>query len=231
MHVLLLTDDDDFESSVPALSLCAQSVRRLPLARCADADRHGTDVAVVDARTNLAVARAVCRHLTASAPTTAVVAVLAAQDVVAVNLDWHVEDVLLTTASAAELHARLRLAIARRRRAIEGRLQFGDLVLHPQRYTASLAGRDLDLTLTEFKLLSFLVQHAGRAFTRNDLMHEVWGHECRRRTVDVHIQRLRAKLGAGYESIIDTVRGVGYMVPEPPAATESEVAAAMAVAH
>lgn len=221
MHVLLLTDADDFESSLPALGLLTVSVRRVALADWEQADCHGTDVAVVDARANLPAARAACRQLTACAPAAAVVAVLAAQDFVAVNLDWHVDDVLLTTASAAELHARLRLAVARRRRATEGGVRVGELVLHPQRYTASLADRDLDLTLTEFKLLNFLVQHAGRAFTRASLMDEVWGHERQRRTVDVHVQRLRAKLGPGYESIIDTVRGVGYMVPQRPAATDA----------
>lgn len=216
MRILLLTDDGDFEATLPALSLFTRSVRRLPLAGCAEADCHGIDVAVVDGRKNLSAARAVCQQLTASAPSAAVMAVLEPEDFVAVDLDWHVDDLLLTTAGAAELYARLRLAVARRLQAADSRLQFGDLVVHPQRYTASLADRDLDLTLTEFKLLNFLVQHAGRAFTRPKLMHEVWGRECRRRTVDVHIQRLRAKLGPGYESVIDTVRGVGYMVPSSP---------------
>jgi DNA-binding response OmpR family regulator len=125
---------------------------------------------------------------------------------------------LLAAAGAAELQARLRLAISRRRSAVEGTLQFGDLVLHPASYTVSLGGKDLGLTLTEFKLLNFLVQHAGRAFTRTRLMHEVWGYDCesRARTVDVHVRRLRAKLGPEHESMVDTVRGVGHMAVTPP---------------
>jgi DNA-binding response OmpR family regulator len=101
---------------------------------------------------------------------------------------------------------------------LDGTLNFGELVLHPASYTGQLAGKDLGLTLTEFKLLSFLVQHAGRAFTRTRLMHEVWGYDCNRRvrTVDVHVRRLRAKLGGEYESMVDTVRGVGYMAVTPP---------------
>ena len=81
-----------------------------------------------------------------------------------------------------------------------------------------MGGKDLGLTPTEFKLLSFLVQHAGRAFTRTRLMHEVWGYDCtgRVRTVDVHVRRLRAKLGPEYDSMVDTVRGVGYMAVTPP---------------
>jgi DNA-binding response OmpR family regulator len=126
--------------------------------------------------------------------------------------------VLLTAAGADELQARLRLAITRRRSALDGTLKLGDLLLHPASFTGSLNGKDIGLTLTEFKLLNFLVQHAGRAFTRTRLMHEGWGFDCngRVRTVDVHVRRLRAKLGAGHESMIDTVRGVGYMVATPP---------------
>jgi DNA-binding response OmpR family regulator len=216
LDVLLLTDRDDFVFSLPALGLFSRSVRCAPLGTSAVATYHGADVAVVDARGNLPDARNAARRLAASAPLVAVVAVLSSEDFVAVDLDWKLDEVLLTAAGAAELHTRLRLAIARRRQAVEGTLQFGDLTLYPASYTASLADRNLDLTLTEFKLLNYLVQNAGRAFTRTRLMHEVWGRQCSRRTVDVHVQRLRAKLGDDYESIVDTVRGVGYMAPSPP---------------
>jgi DNA-binding response OmpR family regulator len=218
LDVLLLTDEDDFESALPTLKPFAQSVRRGPLTGDVDGHRGSADVAVIDARTNLEAARGVCRRLTAEAPAIAVVAVVAPADFVAVDVDWHFDDVLLTAAGADELQARLRLAIARRRSALDGSLKFGELVLHPASFTGSLKGKDLGLTLTEFKLLNFLVQHAGKAFTRTRLMHEVWGYDCngRVRTVDVHVRRLRAKLGAEHESMIDTVRGVGYMAATPP---------------
>jgi DNA-binding response OmpR family regulator len=223
LDVLLLTNnEDDFESALPTLNSFAQTVRRGPLTGRVDGNvdghRGSVDVAIIDARTDAAAARKVCRRLTANAPAVAVVAVVAPADFVAVDVDWHFDDVLLPAAGAAELQARLRLAIARRRSALEGILKFGDLVLHPASYTGSLAGKDLGLTLTEFKLLNFLVQHAGRAFTRTRLMHEVWGYDCngRVRTVDVHVRRLRAKLGAEHESMVDTVRGVGYMAVTPP---------------
>jgi DNA-binding response OmpR family regulator len=181
-------------------------------------NHHAADIAIIDARTDLAAARKVCRQLTANAPAVAVVAVVAPADFVAVDVDWHFDDVLLAAAGAAELQARLRLAIKRRRSALEGTLKFGDLVLHQASYAGSLSGKDLGLTLTEFKLLNFLVQHAGRAFTRTRLMHEVWGYDYngRVRTVDVHVRRLRAKLGAEHESMVDTVRGVGYVAVTPP---------------
>lgn len=217
MDVLLLTNDNHFESSLQ-LGSFALTVRSAPLN---DGDfwrLDGADVAVIDARTDLVAARAACRWLTATAPALAVIAVVTPTDFVAVDVDWNFDDVLLASAGAAELQARLRLAITRRRNAVGGTLQFGELVLHPSSYTAMLRDRDLGLTLTEFKLLNFLVQHAGRAFSRTRLMHEVWGYESngRVRTVDVHIRRLRAKLGPAHESMVDTVRGVGYMAATPP---------------
>jgi DNA-binding response OmpR family regulator len=218
LDVLLLTDEDDFELALPTLKPFAQSVRRGPLTGDVDGHRGSADVAIIDARTDLEAARGVCRRLTADEPAIAVVAVVAPADFVAVDVDWHFDDVLLAAAGADELQARLRLAIARRHSALDGSLKFGDLVLHPASFTGSLEGKDLGLTLTEFKLLNFLVQHAGKAFTRTRLMHEVWGYDCngRVRTVDVHVRRLRAKLGAEHESMIDTVRGVGYMAATPP---------------
>ncbi|MCV7232487.1 winged helix-turn-helix domain-containing protein [Mycobacterium branderi] len=218
VDVLLLTDEADFASALPTLELFAEKVRQAPLSDSTAGRHERADIAIIDARANLPAARKACQRLTATAPAVAVVAVVDAADFVAVDLDWHFDDVLLANASAAELSARLRLAIARRRSTLEGIWEFGDLVLHPASYTAMLSGRHLDLTLTEFKLLNYLVQHAGQAFTRTRLMHEVWGYDCdhRARTVDVHVQRLRAKLGPEHESIIDTVRGVGYMAVTPP---------------
>jgi DNA-binding response OmpR family regulator len=223
LDVLLLSGAGDFESVLPTLDSFAQSVRHAPLTDYADRnlDRvipRDADVAIIDARSNLTMARTVCRRLAADAPALAVVAVVTPADFVAIDVDWNFDDVLLAAAGAAELQARLRLSIARRRSALEGTLKFDALILHPASFTASVSGKELGLTLTEFKLLNFLVQHAGQAFSRTRLMHEVWGYDCdgRVRTVDVHVGRLRAKLGAEYESMVDTVRGVGYMVVTPP---------------
>jgi DNA-binding response OmpR family regulator len=218
LDVLLLTDEDDFEAALSTLKSFTQTVRRAPLTDDLDGQLDDADVAIIDARNDLEAARGVCRRLTSDAPSVAVVAMVAPADFVSVDVDWHADDVLLPAAGADELQARLRLAIARRRSAMDGTLKFGDLLLHPASFTGSLNGEDLGLTLTEFKLLNFLVQHAGRAFTRTRLMHEVWGYDCngRVRTVDVHVRRLRAKLGPEHESMIDTVRGVGYMAATPP---------------
>src|SRR6202041_3458706 len=82
---------------------------------------------------------------------------------------------------------------------------------------ARLRGRVLDLTFKEFELLKFLAQHPGRVFTRAQLLQEVWGYDYfgGTRTVDVHVRRLRAKLGPEHESMIGTVRNVGYKFVRP----------------
>ena len=91
-------------------------------------------------------------------------------------------------------------------------IRTGDVVVDEATYTAKLSGRALDLTFKEFELLKFLAQHPGRVFTREQLLQEVWGYDYfgGTRTVDVHVRRLRAKLGPEHESLIGTVRNVGY---------------------
>jgi DNA-binding response OmpR family regulator len=217
LDVLVLTDEDDFESALPALTSFSQTLRRVPLTDHGD-DGYAADVAIIDARADPAAAQTICRRLTTITPATARVALVAPADGVTVDAEGHFDDVVLPRTGADEMQARLQLAIKRRRSAVNGTLKFGDLLLYPASCTGSLDGTDLGLTVTEFRLLNFLVQHAGRAFTRTRLMHEVWGYDCngRIRTVDVHVRRLRAKLGAQHESVVETVRGVGYMAATPP---------------
>jgi DNA-binding response OmpR family regulator len=93
----------------------------------------------------------------------------------------------------------------------------GELMIDAGGYTARLRGRPLDLTYKEFELLKYLVQHPGRVFTRAQLLQEVWGYDYSggTRTVDVHVRRLRAKLGPEHEQLIGTVRNVGYRFDPP----------------
>ena len=155
----------------------------------------------------------------------ALVAVLSEGGLVALSADWGVDDVLLDTAGPAEVDARLKWATARRVAAAapadaadRGVTQAGELVIDEHSYSAKLRGRPLDLTYKEFELLKFLAQHPGRVFTRDQLLREVWGYDYfgGTRTVDVHVRRLRAKLGSEYESMIGTVRQVGYKFVTPP---------------
>src|SRR6266487_3757447 len=138
-----------------------------------------------------------------------------------VTADWGADDVILHTAGPGEVEARLRLAVGRRTAADParaGEIRSGDLVIDEASYLVRLRGRTLDLTFKEFELLKFLAQHPARVFTRSQLLQEVWGYDYfgGTRTVDVHVRRLRAKLGAEYEVLIGTIRNVGYrFVPAP----------------
>jgi DNA-binding response OmpR family regulator len=124
--------------------------------------------------------------------------------------------VILHTAGPAEVEARIRLAIGRRAAATVAEapdeIRSGELAIDEATYAARLRGRVLDLTFKEFELLKFLAQHPGRVFTRAQLLQEVWGYDYfgGTRTVDVHVRRLRAKLGPEHEALIGTVRNVGY---------------------
>jgi DNA-binding response OmpR family regulator len=142
-------------------------------------------------------------------------AVLTEGGLAAVTADWGTDDVILNTAGPAEVEARLRLVIGRQASlapAAPDEIRSGDLAIDEATYSARLRTRALDLTFKEFELLKFLAQHPGRVFTRAHLLQEVWGYDYfgGTRTVDVHVRRLRAKLGAEHEALIGTVRNVGY---------------------
>ena len=138
--------------------------------------------------------------------------------------DWGVDDVLLDTAgpgrgrgAAAAGHRPARRA-ERRRTTSPTRSAAATWSIDEATYSARSRGRVLDLTFKEFELLKFLAQHPGRVFTRAQLLQEVWGYDYfgGTRTVDVHVRRLRAKLGPEHEALIGTVRNVGYRFVVPP---------------
>ncbi|MFZ9309460.1 MAG: winged helix-turn-helix domain-containing protein, partial [Candidatus Nanopelagicales bacterium] len=135
-------------------------------------------------------------------------------------------DVILATAGPAEVEARIRLALGRYQIAQSNdatEITTGDLVINENSYVVKLRGKTLDLTFKEFELLKFLAAHPGRVFTRAQLLSEVWGYDYfgGTRTVDVHIRRLRAKLGNDHESLITTVRNVGYRFMQQKDITET----------
>ena len=132
------------------------------------------------------------------------------------------------------MDARLRLVRSRGADpagAGDGALQLGELVIDESTYTARLRGRPLDLTYKEFELLKYLAQHAGRVFTRAQLLQEVWGYDFfgGTRTVDVHVRRLRAKLGTEHEQLIGTVRNVGYKFVRPGRPTPAGMGAVLPI--
>ncbi len=215
--LLLLTNELEPSSEVlPALGLLLHSVRVLPAEPTALLDAPDADAVLVDDRRELAAARGLCRVLHKTGLNSPLFAIVTEGGLAAVNAEWGIDDMLLNTAGPAEVDARLRL-ITGRRAAAEGEeatpeIRRGDLTIDEATYTARLRGYVLDLTFKEFELLKYLAQHPGRVFTRDQLLQEVWGFDYfgGTRTVDVHVRRLRAKLGAEHESLIGTVRGVGY---------------------
>ena len=219
MDVVLLTAEPDPEAVVPALALLPHTVRLFPPSASSVAELTGAELALVDARTDLAASRALCRILTGDADL-AVVAVVTEGGLIAVSGDWGLDDIMLPTTGPAEVDARFRLSAARHSGPGEEEpsvLTLGELVIDEETYVARVRGRPLDLTYKEFELLKYLSQHPGRVFSRTQLLREVWGYDFfgGTRTVDVHVRRLRAKLGPDHESLIGTVRNVGYKAVRP----------------
>jgi DNA-binding response OmpR family regulator len=123
------------------------------------------------------------------------------------------DDFLMAPLRHSELKARIEHQFWRTGQGTRPELvEYGELVLNLETYQAAIARRPLDMTYMEYELLKFLAQHPGKVFTRETLLNRVWGYEYYggARTVDVHIRRLRAKLGEEHAGLIQTVRSVGY---------------------
>ncbi|HLV05040.1 response regulator transcription factor [uncultured Georgenia sp.] len=205
---------------LPSLTLLDHRVRAEPLAAGSLVDPVDADVVVVDGRLDLPTARSVCRLAQDTGLGVPVLLVLTEGGLAAVTPAWGCSDIVLTTAGPAELAARIRLLADRpaEREPDSDVVEAGELVIDAAAYTARVRGQVLNLTYKEFELLRHLAQHPGRVFTRAQLLDEVWGYDYYggTRTVDVHIRRLRAKLGAEHDQLIGTVRNVGYrFVPRP----------------
>lgn len=180
--------------------------------------RHpDTELILLDARRDLAAARSLCRALHTADAQTPILAVFTEGGLAALSSPWGMTDLVLDSAGPAELAARLRLALSRTVELQEsstarGPIRSSGVVIDEDSYTAKVHGEPMNLTYKEFELLKHLTQHPGRVFTREQLLHEVWGYDYfgGTRTVDVHVRRLRSKLGADREQLIGTVRNVGY---------------------
>ncbi|WP_066584170.1 winged helix-turn-helix transcriptional regulator [Cellulomonas timonensis] len=221
--LLLLTPAPGGSAQVlPALGLLSHRVRVLPVEPSALVDAPDADIIVLDARRDLVTARTTCRLLRATGLAVPLVLVLTEGGLTVVTAEWGADDILLENATPAEVETRFRLVIERSAQSAAfvdqpQEISAGELMIDPGGYTARLRGRPLDLTYKEFELLKYLVQHPGRVFTRAQLLQEVWGYDYYggTRTVDVHVRRLRAKLGLEHEQLIGTVRNVGYRFDPP----------------
>ena len=215
----MLTNSTGASADVlPALGLLQHDVRILPAEASVLVDAPITDCIIIDARRDLPTAKLFTKLITTTGVSTPLIIVTTEGGLSAINADWGITDVILDTAGPAEVDARIRIVIGKdaitqlAKNPSLKEIRSGDVVIDEDSYTAKIKGRTLDLTFKEFELLKYLAQHPGRVFSRSQLLQEIWGYDYfgGTRTVDVHIRRLRSKLGPEFESVIDTVRNVGY---------------------
>mgnify|MGYP002142302141 CR=1 FL=1 len=218
-RILLLTNTMGASAEVlPALALLQHQVKILPAEVSVLVDVPEVDCLLVDARRDLPNAKSFTKLISTTGVSSPIIVITTEGGLSAVNADWGIDDVILDTAGPAEVEARIRIALGNSAAELLAanpnaqEIRSGDVVIDERTYTAKLKGRVLDLTFKEFELLKYLAQHPGRVFTRSQLLQEIWGYDYfgGTRTVDVHIRRLRSKLGPEFEAIIGTVRNVGY---------------------
>ncbi|GAB3850759.1 winged helix-turn-helix transcriptional regulator [Nesterenkonia populi] len=209
-QVLLLSDSP--EDALPSLELLNHRTRPFPSEASSIVRAPTVDITLVDARNNLSHARSLCQ-LVRSSMLSPVIVIVNEAALPTLNESWQADDFILTGASPGEVDARIRMAaVETQEEAPAGEIRAGAIVIDETTYMATIHGKLLNLTYKEFELLKHLALHPGQVFTRDRLLHEVWGYDYfgGTRTVDVHIRRLRSKLGPEHESLIGTVRNVGY---------------------
>lgn len=163
----------------------------------------------------------VCRRLKRSAATRDIPIIMVTskgeESDVVVGLELGAEDYITKPFSPKVLVARVRAVLRRHENEPSGQLTLlaGDIVIDPARHAVKIAGEDVDLTLTQYKLLAFLASRPGFVRTRDQMVAAVRGEDAvlSSRAIDVHIAALRQKLGAMGE-IVETVRGVGYRLSD-----------------
>lgn len=222
--VLMLSDQcSELRDLVPAFPLGPYRLASAALKATSTADlipMH-PDVILVDASVEVEAAQDAVRRLALAweIGLPPIIVIVSEQTVERFRFETGADDFILADASSGEIAARLAIVARRSGRGDEATvLKVGDLIVNPENYQVYVHGRPLDLTYKEFELLKFLAQRPGRVCDRDLLLREVWGYDYYggTRTVDVHIRRLRAKLGVEHEALIETIRNVGYrLVPRP----------------
>jgi DNA-binding response OmpR family regulator len=221
MGLLALLSDRSPQVTLPALAEMHLDVKLEPLSITSIDHVLSLDpeAVLVDAAEHAGQAWTVVHALRERDPS--VPAVLVIERDAIDRYPWHevADELLYPGAPASEVQ--VRLAMLRRRTGSGGGtvVRLGPLALDTETYRVTASGRPLDLTYKEFELLRFLAASPGRVYTRPALLREVWGYDFYggTRTVDVHVRRLRAKLGPEHEQLIETVRGVGYRSALPEA--------------
>lgn len=220
MRAIMFTHEDDVTAVIPSASFLDTHVDCFVPTPASYSAIDDADVVMIDARGDLMRARALCQLLSGPMDCAPIILVMEEGGAAVVQSDWGASDFVMAGASPAELSARLRMVRLRRETeepARDDHIEVGDLVIDVTAYTARIRGQIIDLTYKEFELLKYLALNQGRVLTREALLDEVWGEEYigGSRTVDVHIRRLRAKLGTEHDHLIGTVRNVGYRLDAP----------------
>jgi DNA-binding response OmpR family regulator len=140
-----------------------------------------------------------------------VLMIIKEKSIQALQMDWFFDDFIIHPFKKEELVARIN-RILWKKGINDDNIAIGRLIINLKEYSVYMDNEKLDLTYKEFELLRLLVENKGEVFSRRDLLSKIWGLEYigGTRTVDVHIRRLRGKLGDEFNSIIETVRNVGY---------------------
>jgi DNA-binding response OmpR family regulator len=219
MSFLVVLSDRVLQTVLPALDELQRDLKLEPLsaASLGHVLELDAEAIVLDAVENPGHAWSLAQQLHAGGGHVPVV-VVAERDQLE-RYPWHevADELVYPGAPVAELRARL--AMLRRRAGSGGGAvtRLGPLAIDGDTYRVTAGGRSLDLTFKEFELLRFLASRPGRVFSRPALLREVWGYDFYggTRTVDVHVRRLRAKLGPEHEHLIETVRSVGYRAAAP----------------
>jgi DNA-binding response OmpR family regulator len=220
--LMLLSDQsDDVRDLLPAFPLGPYGLLHQPLKTTVAEDLIAShpDALLIDATVDLGAAEEATRRLALAwqIGLPPLIVVLNQDTAERFRFESGADDFLLNDASTVEISARLALVARRTGRGDESTVvKVGDVTVNPENYQVYVRGRPLDLTYKEFELLKFMAQRPGRVCDRDLLLREVWGYDYYggTRTVDVHIRRLRAKLGAEHEALIETIRNVGYrLVP------------------
>ncbi|MDR0836619.1 MAG: response regulator transcription factor [Propionibacteriaceae bacterium] len=218
-QILLVSPANRTPSAIPAaLEMLSHDVVSVAGADRVLGYKGVVDLVIVDGRGDLPDARTITGLIVDNTQYHVMLLVPVASLPV-LNSKWGIEDFVVDTATATELDARIRLMLEVRASGASS-LVAGQIAINEDAYTVAARGRSIDLTYTEFELLKYMVQHPGRVLSREQLLTDVWGYDYfgGTRTVDVHIRRLRAKLGSELEHYITTVRNVGYRFsPERPA--------------
>jgi DNA-binding response OmpR family regulator len=196
---------------MPALGLLPHNLTVAPLDPQSLGAHPDADLVVIDGVTDLVAAKSLSSVLTSAQLPVPVLIVVSDTSLSVLDGSWGITDFLLPSATLAEVDARIRLAVQSSNGLATSGLSHAGVTIDESSYQATSSGRPLDLTFKEFELLRYLVANPGRVFTREQLLSDVWGYDYfgGTRTVDVHVRRLRFKLG-DRESVIGTVRNVGY---------------------